>query len=137
MTKPIKSTKLLIKAIAHKEKEIVELIIENLSFNLAETKVTKELRIVENGEIFIEGIKGMILKEGPAQTIQIKKEQILLPSKNERFDLVIRINFFNKEIKNVFNKESIIFIKHYLNLFFFFLFSFPCFFILIFFFIFI
>ena len=31
MTKPIKSTKLLIKAIAHKEKEIVELIIENLS----------------------------------------------------------------------------------------------------------
>ena len=94
MTKPIKSTKLLIKAIPHKEKEIVELIIENLSFNLAETKVTKELRIVENGAIFIEGIKGMILKEGPAQTIQIKKEQILLPSKNERFDLVIRITLF-------------------------------------------
>ena len=33
----------------------------------------------------------MILKEGPAQTIQIKKEQILLPSKNERFDLVNEI----------------------------------------------
>ena len=47
--------------------------------------------IVENGAIFIEGIKGMILKEGPAQTIQIKKEQILLPSKNERFDLINEI----------------------------------------------
>ena len=91
MTKPIKSTKLLIKAIPHKEKEIVELIIENLSFNLAETKVTKELRVVENGAIFIEGIKGMILKEVPAQTVRVKKEQVLLPSKSERFDLVIRI----------------------------------------------
>ena len=91
MTRPIKSTKLLIKAIPHKEKEKEELIIENFAFNLAETKIIKELMIVENGAIFIEGIKGMILKEGPAQTIQIKKEQILLPSKNERFDLINEI----------------------------------------------
>ena len=91
MTKPIKSTKLLIKAIPHIEKEKEELIIENFAFNLAETKIIKELIIVENGAIFIEGSKGMILKEGPAQTIQIKKEQILLPSKNERFDLITEI----------------------------------------------
>ena len=91
MTRPIKSTKLLIKAIPHVEKEKEELIIENFAFNLEESKIIKELEIVENGAIFIEGSKGMILKEGPAQTIQIKKEQILLPSKNERFDLINEI----------------------------------------------
>ena len=70
----------------------LELIIEKFSINLAGTsKKIQELIIAENGGLYIEGSKGMILKEGPAQTIQIKKEQILLPSKNERFDLITEI----------------------------------------------
>ena len=83
MTRPIKSTKLIIHGIIPKEKEKEELVTENFAFNIAETnKRFKKIIIYENGGFDIEGNKGMILKEGPAQTIQIKKEQILLPSKN-------------------------------------------------------
>ena len=92
MTRPIKSTKLIIHGIIPKEKEKEELVTENFAFNIAETnKRFKKIIIYENGGFDIEGNKGMILKEGPAQTIQIKKEQILLPSKNERFDLINEI----------------------------------------------
>lgn len=75
MTRPIKSTKLIIKAIPHKEKEKEELIIENFAFNLAETKIIKELMIVENGAIFIEGIKGMILKKDLLKLFKSKKSK--------------------------------------------------------------
>ena len=91
MVRPIKSTKLVIRGKEVKvEKE--ELVTENFAFNIAETNNRfKNLIIYENGGFDIEGNKGMILKEGPAQTIQIKKEQILLPSKSDRFDLIIEI----------------------------------------------
>ena len=85
MVRPIKSTKLVIRGKEVKvEKE--ELVTESFAFNIAETNNRfKNLIIYENGG------KGMILKEGPAQTIQIKKEQILLPSKSDRFDLINEI----------------------------------------------
>ena len=92
VTRPIKSTKLLIKGIPHVEKEKEELIIENFAFNLSETsKRFKDLILVNIGGFDIEGNKGMVLKEGPAQTIIIKKEQILSPSKTEGFDLIHEI----------------------------------------------
>ena len=92
VTRPIKSTKLVIKGIPHVEKEKEELVIENFAFNLAETsKGFKGLLLVKIGGINIEGNKGIVLKEGPAQTIVIKKEQILSPSKTERFDLITQI----------------------------------------------
>ena len=91
MVRPIKSTKLVIRGKEVKvEKE--ELVTESFAFNIAETNNRfKNLIIYENGGFDIEGNKGMILKEGPAQTIQIKKEQILLPSKSDRFDLINEI----------------------------------------------
>ena len=92
VTRPIKSTKLLIKALPHIEKEKEELVVESFAFNLEQiNKGFKGLLIVNIGGVEIEGVKGMILKEGPAQTIIIKKEQVLSPSKTERFNLKQKI----------------------------------------------
>ena len=102
MTRPIKSTKLVIKSIPHIEPQIEkeELVMENFAFNLSETnKHFDNLIPFENGGFDIEGNKGIILKEGPAQTIQIKKEQILSPSKNEGFNIVHEIK--KAELKSV------------------------------------
>ena len=100
MTRPIKSTKLVIKSIPHVEKEKEEYVIENFAFNLTETnKRFKSLILFENGGFDLEGNKGMVLKEGPAQTIQIKKEQILLPSKSENINIITEIK--KVELKEV------------------------------------
>ena len=100
MTRPIKSTKLVIKSIPHVEKEKEEYVIENFAFNLTETnKRFKSLILFENGGFDLEGTKGMVLKEGPAQTIQIKKEQILLPSKGEKINIITEIK--KEELKKV------------------------------------
>ena len=118
MTRPIKTTKLVIKSIPHiepeveieKEKEIEiekekeELVMENFAFNLSETnKHFDNLTLFENGGFDLEGNKGIILKEGPAQTIQIKKEQILSPSKNEGFNIIHEIK--KVELKPVNEKR--------------------------------
>ena len=104
MTRPIKSTKLVIKSIPHiepeKEIEKEELVMENFAFNISETnKRFANLILFENGGFDLEGNKGIILKEGPAQTIQIKKEQILSPSKNEGFNIIHEIK--KVELKSV------------------------------------
>jgi len=100
MTRPIKSTKLVIKSIPHVEKEKEEYVVENFAFNLTETnKRFKSLILFENGGFDLEGTKGMVLKEGPAQTIQIKKEQILLPSKGEKINIITEIK--KPELKKV------------------------------------
>ena len=106
MTRPIKSTKLVIKSIPHIEPQIEkeELVMENFAFNLSENnKHFDNLILFENGGFDIEGNKGIILKEGPAQTIQIKKEVILSPSKNEGFNIIHEIK--KVELKSVSEKR--------------------------------
>ena len=103
MTRPIKSTKLVIKSIPHIEPQIEkeELVMENFAFNLSESnKHFDNLILFENGGFDIEGNKGIILKEGPAQTIQIKKEQILSPSKNEGFNIIHEIKKVELKLVN-------------------------------------
>ena len=91
--KPIKTTKLNVKGEKKEDKQIEkekeELDIENFAFIISDSgKKFRESLHIENGGFDLEGNKGMILKEGPAQTIKITKQQILLPSKIEQFDLL-------------------------------------------------
>ena len=70
------------------EKEKEEFDIESFSFNIVDSgRKFRESLNIESSGFDLEGYKGMILKEGPAQTIQIKKEQILIPSKILEFSL--------------------------------------------------
>ena len=94
--KPIKTTKLNIKGtykpqvvekIEEKEKE--EFDIENFVINIYDSgKKFRESLQIENAGFDLEGNKGMILKEGPAEKIKITKEQILVPSKISQFNLI-------------------------------------------------
>ena len=93
--KPVKSTKLNIKGIkkvveiVEQEKEKEEYDIENFALNISACdKKFRDSLHIENGGFDLEGNKGMILKEGPAQTIKITKEQILIPSKALTFNLL-------------------------------------------------
>ena len=98
--KPIKSTKLVIKGVKKLwdildieekdnlnliyQKEKIELSVENFAFNLTDSgKRFRQSLHIENGGFDLEGNKGIVLKEGPAPNIEIKKEQIILPSKTE------------------------------------------------------
>ena len=72
-----------------KEKE--EFVVESFALNLTESIKGFGPLFIENDGFYLEGNKGMVLKEGPAQTIQIKKEQILLPSKSEGFNIVTEV----------------------------------------------
>jgi hypothetical protein len=98
--KPIKTTKLNIKGTykpqivekieeKQKEKEKEEFDIENFVINIYDSgKKFRESLQIENAGFDLEGNKGMILKEGPAETIKITKEQILVPSKISQFNLI-------------------------------------------------
>ena len=70
--KVVKQEKIIEKII---EKEKEEYDIENYAFNLISDK-KKIILDIENFGFDLEGNKGMILKEGPAQTIKITKEKI-------------------------------------------------------------
>ena len=99
--RPIKTTKLNVKGIQKAyqketkiekeikvekiEKEKEEFDIESFAFNLIDNdRKLRESSMVENGE----GNKGMILKEGPAQTIKITKEKILVPTVVDKIELI-------------------------------------------------
>ena len=98
--RPIKTTKLNVKGVQKVyqtetkiekeikvekiEKEKEEFDIESFAFNLIDNdRKLRESSLVENGE----GNKGMILKEGPAQTIKITKEKILVPTVVDKIEL--------------------------------------------------
>ena len=49
----------------------------------------------------MEGNKGMILKEGPAQTIKITKEQVLKPKRASQFNVLSKV----KKVEKVFQIE--------------------------------
>ena len=87
-----------------KVKEKEEFDIESFSLNISESgKKFRESLHIENGGFDLEGNKGMILKEGPAQTIKITKEQILVPSRVSQFNLLSKI----KKIEKVEKVEKI------------------------------
>ncbi len=101
--KPVKTTKLNIKGILYqpqivekvvekivvKEKEKEEFDIENFVINICDSgKKFRESLQIETAGFDLEGNKGMILKEGPAETIKINKEQILIPSKISQFNII-------------------------------------------------
>ena len=86
-----------------KEKEKEEFEIENFALNITESgKKFRESLHIENGGFDLEGNKDMILKEGPAQKIQITKEQILIPSK------ILQFNLLGKPKKEVKKPEIIL-----------------------------
>ena len=86
-----------------KEKEKEEFEIENFALNITESgKKFRESLHIENGGFDLEGNKDMILKEGPAQKIQITKEQILIPSK------ILQFNLLGKPKKEVKKPEIVL-----------------------------
>ena len=96
--KIIKTTKLVVKGTKKKEEKIeqteqiltktVEYDEESFAFNILDSgRKFRESLNIESAGFDLEGNKGMILKEGPAQTIKITKEQILIPSKILEFTL--------------------------------------------------
>ena len=91
------------------EKEKEEFDIESFSFNIVDSgRKFRESLNIESSGFDLEGYKGMILKEGPAQTFQIKKEQILIPSKILEFSLN-KIEKPKIELKS--NTENRLFIR--------------------------
>ena len=125
--KPIKTTKLNIKGEPKKiekvetiekvekiekieeEKEKEEFDIENFAINLtgSEKKFRESLHI-ESGGFDLEGSKAMILKEGPAQTIKVTKEQVLVPSKVLQFNLLSKVKKIEKVIEKVEKVEKVV-----------------------------
>ena len=117
--KPIKSTKLFIegehkmpiiqnKIISSKivkEKEKEEFDIESFAHNLIGTGRKFQDLHIENGGFDLEGNKGMILKEGPAETIKITKEQVLIPTQISQFTLKTKIP--KKKVENVEKVEKV------------------------------
>ena len=109
--RPIKTTKLNVKGIEKKvvvEKEKEEFDIESFALNISDSgKKFRESLHIENSGFDLEGNKGMILKEGPAQTIQITKEQILIPSRVTQFNLISKIKKIEKieKVEKIEKKE--------------------------------
>ncbi len=117
--KPIKSTKLFIqgeikKPIVEKkiiEKQVVkeeekeEYDIESFAHNFIGTGRKFNELFIENGGFDLEGNKGMILKEGPAETIKITKEQILVPTQISQFTLRPKIK--KKKVETVEKAEKV------------------------------
>ena len=128
--KPIKSTKLVIKGVKKLwdildieekdnlnliyQKEKIELSVENFAFNLTDSgKRFRQSLHIENGGFDLEGNKGIVLKEGPAPNIEIKKEQIILPSKTEGLKIE-KIEKKKVELKSI--NENRLFIKSAYNI---------------------
>jgi hypothetical protein len=111
--RPIKTTKLTVKGIEKKvekviEKEKEEFDIESFALNILDSgKIFRESLHIENGGFDLKGNKEKVLKDGPAQIIQINKEQILLPSRVNQINLLSKVK--KSELKSV--KENKLFIK--------------------------
>ena len=104
-----KEVKEEVKQVVVIEKEKEEFDVENFAFNIFDSgRKFRESLNVESYGFDLEGNKPMILKEGPAQTIQIKKEQILMPSKISELSLY-KIEKPKIELKS--NNENRLFIK--------------------------
>ena len=73
--------------VQEKEKEKEEFLTEKYAFNIISDnkKIQGPLLIEENNRFYIEGTKSLILKEGPAETIKVTKELILIPSRISQF----------------------------------------------------
>ena len=107
--KPIRTTKLNVKGIKKivEKKEKIELDIENFDINIYDSgKKFRETLYIENSGFDLEGNKGMILKEGPAQTIKITKEQVLAPSKTFQFNLISKTP--KKKVEKDETKKTVI-----------------------------
>ena len=97
--------------VVEKVKEKEEFDIESFALNIAESgKKFRESLHIENGGFDLEGNKGMILKEGPAQTIKITKEQILAPSRVSQFNLLSKIKKIEKieKVEKIEKKPKIV-----------------------------
>jgi hypothetical protein len=71
-----------VEKVIEKEKEKEEFDIESFALNILDSgKIFRESLHIENGGFDLKGNKEKVLKDGPAQIIQINKEQILLPSR--------------------------------------------------------
>ena len=111
--RPIKTTKLNIKGEPkvvekQKEKEKEEYDIESFALNISDSgRKFRESLYIENAGFDLEGNKGMILKEGPAQTIKINKEQILIPSRVTQFNLISKVKKVEQDINSIEEKTEV------------------------------
>ena len=103
--------------VVEKVKEKEEFDIESFALNIADSgKKFRESLHIENGGFDLEGNKEMILKEGPAQTIKITKEQILAPARVSQFNLLAKVKRIEKvekieKIEKIVEKKPKIVLK--------------------------